>query len=511
MRLNRRLRRAFSDDYGAGQVVAESFTFSGNQAGDDGDRSETHVDLDDSDESTNERMAKPQRAAVISHRPEAERQLANCASARQCFHGCRIANEHGDGSDEEADIGKYVISDRGDGADEEYQCAQGDHLQGEVNQEGEASARKLGEAQIDDNGVTCDQSASLAHSGVRSLFRHSRYCAGSMDLDRFVATHRGDWERLRQLTRRSRLSGAEADEFVDLYGRASTDLSVVRSQAPDPVLVAELSTLVARARGTTTGTRRFSTDDIARYFVVTFPLVVYRARWWITAVSVGFVLVAFGVGTWVAANPDVQGALAPPAAVEQLVTEDFENYYSSDPATSFAAKVWTNNAWVAALSLAFGGLLGLPVLWVLWQNASNVGVVGGFMAAGGRLDLFFGLILPHGLLELTAVFVAAGLGLRLGWTLVAPGPRRRVDAFASEGRSTLSAVVGLTVVLFVSGIIEAFVTPSGLPTWARITIGALALAAFLGYVAVLGRRAEQLGLGADLDEDDAGSIRPVSA
>jgi uncharacterized membrane protein SpoIIM required for sporulation len=166
---------------------------------------------------------------------------------------------------------------------------------------------------------------------------------------------------------------------------------------------------------------------------------------------------------------------------------------------------------VAALSLAFGGLLGLPVLWVLWQNASNVGVVGGFMAANGRLDLFFGLILPHGLLELTAVFVASALGLRLGWTVVAPGPRTRANAFASEGRSTLSAVVGLAVVLLISGVIEAFVTPSGLPTWGRITIGVLALAGFVAYVAVLGRRAELGGLGTDLGDDDVGSIRPVAA
>ncbi|MCZ3389957.1 MAG: stage II sporulation protein M [Actinomycetia bacterium] len=332
-----------------------------------------------------------------------------------------------------------------------------------------------------------------------------------MDLDRLVATHRADWDRLRQLTRSSRLSGAEADEFVDLYGRASTDLSILWSEAPDPALVAELSTLVARARGTTTGTRRFTTDDITRYFVVTFPLLVYRARWWVAGVTLGFLLVAFALGAWVAANPDVQGALAPPAYVDRLVNEDFESYYSSDPAASFGAKVWTNNVWVAALSLAFGGLLGLPVLWVLWQNASNVGVVGGFMAANGRLDLFFGLILPHGLLELTAVFVASALGLRLGWTLIAPGQRMRADAFASEGRSTLSAVVGLSVVLLISGVIEAFVTPSGLPTLGRILIGVLALASFLTYVAVLGRRADRAGLGTDLGEDDIGSTRPVAA
>jgi uncharacterized membrane protein SpoIIM required for sporulation len=331
-----------------------------------------------------------------------------------------------------------------------------------------------------------------------------------MDLDRFIATRRPHWDRLRALTRRSRLSGAEADEVVDLYGRTATDLSVIRSEAPDPALVSDLSALVARARGTTTGTRRFTTDDVARYFIVTFPLLVYRARWWVAGVTVGFLLVSVSIGTWVAANPDVQGALAPPEVVQQLVAEDFESYYSSDPAGSFAATVWTNNAWVAALSLAFGALLGLPVLWVLWQNATNVAVVAGFMAAGGRLDLFFGLILPHGLLELTAVFVAAALGLRLGWTLIEPGPRTRAVAFAAEGRGTLSAVVGLTVVLLVSGIIEAFVTPSGLPTWARISIGVLALALFISYVAVLGRRADRSGLTTDLAEGDIGETLPAA-
>ncbi len=331
-----------------------------------------------------------------------------------------------------------------------------------------------------------------------------------MDLDRFIATRRPDWDRLRELTRRSRLSGEEADEFVDLYGRTATDLSVIRSEAPDPALVSELSALVARARGTTTGTRRFTTDDVARYFIVTFPLLVYRARWWVAGVTVGFLIVSVSIGTWVAANPDVQGALAPPEVVQQLVDEDFESYYSSDPAGSFAARVWTNNAWVAALSLAFGALLGLPVLWVLWQNATNVAVVGGFMAAGGRLDLFFGLILPHGLLELTAVFVAAALGLRLGWTLIEPGPRTRAVAFAEEGRGTLSAVVGLTVVLLVSGIIEAFVTPSGLPTWARISIGVAALALFASYVVVLGRRADRSGLITDLAEGDVGATLPAA-
>ena len=53
--------------------------------------------------------------------------------------------------------------------------------------------------------------------------------------------------------------------------------------------------------------------------------------------------------------------------------------------------------------------------------------------------------------------------------------------------------------LLVSGVIEAFVTPSPLPTWARIGIGAVAEAAFLSYVIVLGRRAAAAGQTADME------------
>jgi uncharacterized membrane protein SpoIIM required for sporulation len=115
------------------------------------------------------------------------------------------------------------------------------------------------------------------------------------------------------------------------------------------------------------------------------------------------------------------------------------------------------------------------------------------MASADRLDLFLGLITPHGLLELTAVFVAGGAGIRLGWQIISPGRRPRSVALAEEGRATLTIALGLVVVLLVSGVVEAFVTPSPLPTWGRIAIGALVWVAFLAYVVVLGRRADRAG------------------
>ena len=309
-----------------------------------------------------------------------------------------------------------------------------------------------------------------------------------MDLDAFVAVHQGEWDRLDALARRRRLSGAEVDELVRLYQRAATHLSVIRSSAPDAALSARLSGTVARARGAVSGGHEPLLRELARMATVSFPAAVYRSRWWAIGSAAGSLVLAAALGTWVARTPAAQAAIGSEAEIRQLVENDFESYYSEHAAASFAAQVWTNNAWVAALCFVLG-ITGVGVIWVLVQNAVNVGTVAGLMAAHDRLDLFFGLITPHGLLELTAVFVAAGGGLKVFWAWVDPGPRPRSRAVAEEGRAMVTIAVGLVVVLLVSGVVEAFVTPSPLPTWARIALGAAVWLAFLGYVAFYGRPA----------------------
>ena len=107
-------------------------------------------------------------------------------------------------------------------------------------------------------------------------------------------------------------------------------------------------------------------------------------------------------------------------------------------------------------------------------------------------------------MELTAIFIAGGAGLKLFWAWVAPGPRTRSRALAEEGRSLFVVALGLVLVLAVSGLVEGFVTPSALPTWAKIAIGALLLAGYWTYTLLFGRRAVRAGETGDLDADQAG-------
>jgi uncharacterized membrane protein SpoIIM required for sporulation len=329
-----------------------------------------------------------------------------------------------------------------------------------------------------------------------------------VDVDAFVLAHRPTWDRLEALVkRRRRLTGAEVDELVDLYQRVSTHLSMVRSASSDSVLIGRLSGLVARARSAVTGAHAPLWSEFIRFWTVSFPVVAYRAwRWWLGTAVVFFFVTAL-IAMWVSGNHEVQSAIGTPSEIDELVNKDFASYYSENPAGSFALQVWVNNSWVAAQCIGFAVLLGLPIPYVLFQNAANLGAIGGLMFDAGKADIFLGLLAPHGLLELTAVFLAGAAGMRLGWSVVSPGNRARGQVLAEQGRAVVAVAVGLVGVLLVSGLIEAMVTPSPLPTFVRIGIGVAAEIAFLSYIFHFGRKAARAGESGDVE--DAPDVVPT--
>jgi uncharacterized membrane protein SpoIIM required for sporulation len=331
-----------------------------------------------------------------------------------------------------------------------------------------------------------------------------------MDLDAFVTEHAGEWARLERLSRRRRLPAAEVDELLALYQRTGTHLSAVRSRVPDPALIARLSRIVLTARASLTPGQRFSWRSVGRFFTTTFPLAVFQAwRWWCGVATV-FTLLAFALMAYVSSGPEVQLRFLSQEQIDDLLQGGFAGYYSTYQPQNFALEVWTHNALLTALALA-SGVLVVPVVYLLFENLLNVGVIGGVMIGNGRSADFFGLIMPHGLLELTAVFVGAGLGLRIGWAWIAPGPAlTRGRSVAQAARAAGLGALGLVGVLAVSGVLEAFVTPSPLPMVVNVAIGALVWLGFLGYVVVLGSRAAAARDSADLAGIDSEASVPTA-
>jgi uncharacterized membrane protein SpoIIM required for sporulation len=330
-----------------------------------------------------------------------------------------------------------------------------------------------------------------------------------VDVDAFVLTHRGTWDRLDQLIKRRRsLTGAEVDELVELYQRVSTHLSILRSASSDSLMIGRLSSLIARARSAVTGAHAPLSSAFTRFWTVSFPVVAYRTwRWWLGTAAAFFAVVVV-IACWVVGNPAVQSALGTPSDIDQLVNHDVTSYYSEHPAAAFALQVWVNNSWVSAQCIASSVVLGLPIPFVLFQNAANLGLIAGLMFQAGKGGVLLGVLVPHGLLELTAVFLAGATGMRLGWSVISPGDRPRGQVLAEQGRAVVSVAVGLVGVLLVSGLIEALVTPSPLPTFVRVGIGIIVEVAFLSYIVYFGRRAAKAGETGDID--DAPDVVPTS-
>jgi uncharacterized membrane protein SpoIIM required for sporulation len=228
--------------------------------------------------------------------------------------------------------------------------------------------------------------------------------------------------------------------------------------------------------------------------VEVLPAAVWHVRWPIVATTVVFAVVTGAMATWLAVSDAAVEVALPEAAREAYLEENFEAYYSSEPGTTFAARVFTNNVAVSALAFGGGVAFGLPTIAVVVLNALNLGVAAGLFHAAGDAGRFWGLLLPHGLLELTAIFIASGAGLSLGWAALVPGDRTRRAALAEAGRRSVVILLGLVGVFLLAGLLEGYVTAAPWPTWARVGTGAIVWAAVVAHLAVRGRRAAARGL-----------------
>lgn len=331
-----------------------------------------------------------------------------------------------------------------------------------------------------------------------------------VDVDAFSALRESRWRRLDELAKSRRRTGADADEMTRLYRSTAADLSAIRSAAPEPGLITRLSILLAKSRVWLTGSHTVRTADVRTYFATSLPAAMYRVRWWGAGVGIAVVAMSILLAVYTSEHPAALDLIGTSEERQAIASEEFASYYTEYDNTSFGAMVWTNNAWLAVECIAFG-FTGVFPLYLLYGTVFQLGVAAAVMQEAGMLDVFFKLILPHGLLELSAVFVAAGAGLKVFWTIWVPGDKPRGTALSEVFRTLLSVALGLTIALLVSGLIEGYVTPSHMPWQAKIAIGGAAFVVFWMYVFIAGRAAARSGATGDAEAAFAAERAPVAA
>ncbi len=320
-----------------------------------------------------------------------------------------------------------------------------------------------------------------------------------MDLDAFVAAHQGAWWRLQQLTQQARsitrVSPDELDELVNLYQHVGAHLALARVQyAADTSLVNRLTLLVGDAHGVLYGQRDPEVRrGILHFVTVTYPAAIYALRRYIAVAALLTFVPWAAMQVWLSISPQAFDVIAPDAATDQYINQDFEDYYSNQPSQDFATQVFLNNVRVGFLAFAAGILLCVITAALLVWNGANGGVAGGLFTHVGQADKFWGLILPHGMLELSAVVVAGAAGLRIGWSLIAPGDRPRLHALTEEARRTGSVLVGLVAAFLLAALVEGFVTGKPWPTSVRIGIGVFVFLLFWGATIMFVVKAKPAG------------------
>ena len=154
-----------------------------------------------------------------------------------------------------------------------------------------------------------------------------------------------------------------------------------------------------------------------------------------------------------------------------------------------ASMIMTNNVQVTYLAFALGVTAGIGTLVSLVFN--GVGALGaplGLYASKGILHQILGFVLPHGILELSAICIAGGAGFLLAAAILVPGARTRRDALVEEGARAVRLIVASTLILIVAGLLEGNVSPLALPLGVKAAISAATAVALAAYLAPWGRR-----------------------
>jgi len=281
--------------------------------------------------------------------------------------------------------------------------------------------------------------------------------------NQFIQKHSSSWEELKQLTEIldkkgiSTLKPKQLRRFLYLFRRASHHLAYSRTHFQESDIVPYLNSLIGRAHNHIYAVRKSNLSGIFKYFKIEFPKQVKIFHPYILAAflifMIGFVLSL----TLVTINPENASYFLPQSMIENINWDMDSNEAWDYPLMS--SIIMVNNISVSFKAFVLGITLGIGTIYVLFYNGAILGALTGLVYIFGNPVHYWSLILPHGIIELTAIFISGGAGLILARSILIPREYSRRHSIIKGAKEAVSLVFGVILMLVIAGIIEGFFTP----------------------------------------------------
>ena len=347
-----------------------------------------------------------------------------------------------------------------------------------------------------------DSAASLAELHAREIARRRGPLGGASGATaRFAARQLPRWGEFRRLAERAARDGLDSfrpDELPDFaarYREAAADLARARTYGADRATLTDLERLVAAGHNALYRDDRSSWGSLWRTVSAEFPAAVLDARRTVLLAFVVFLATGAIGYRMIRDRPVLAEELLPEEMLRRADaahgrTAEGRKYGEVGAAERplVASFIIVNNVRVAIGCLAGGIFAGVGSMVMLGFNGLMLGSFAGHFANQGLLWYLLEFVVGHGVLELTAIWIAAAAGLLLGLAVVAPGDVSRSDALVLRGRVAVR-MIGMTVVLLaIAGLIEGFLSVAGGGVAPRVAAATASLG-FLGLYLLNGARA----------------------
>lgn len=311
---------------------------------------------------------------------------------------------------------------------------------------------------------------------------------------------RQGWQRLEALVARAKqrgfadFTGEDLRALHAVYTQTAADLAFAQTHYPTSSTTTYLNNLVAGAYAQIYTSKPRRVHRIISFLIRDYPRLVRRkareialaAAVFLGTSALGFVLPF--------TNPRLSRSLLPEMFREQIIDKLEKGQAASQVQGSMGAAVssmiMVNNIQVSFIAFAGGMLLGTLTIYTLAVNGLLLGGLAGTFAKYGFSLPFWSLILPHGILELPAIWLTAGAGLVVGKAIIRPGVEPRSVTIRRGAHDAVRLLMGTVPIFVVAGLVEAFFTPLVLPEWTKLLVAASLGMALAAYLTLAGRASD---------------------